>query len=182
MDEPATTEAQPLIVDPSSKDEPPLFNPIVRPDVQKIGMDELQDYAWRMKAGKVRVVPGHEKVPARYSCSCEPWCGGRYFPRVLHLRDLTWNDVEGLLRREYGDLDFEKWVKEMTEMKKLALLDKPGLARRQGSDPLYPTLLPVPFLVENALNHDFHDYFTSNPDKPERFRLLRKALGPLVIA
>lgn len=147
----------------------------------EMGMDELRARVWRDFDGKIMEHDGLGAVPPRLACSCQPWCGGSYFfPRPKHLRDLTWTDVQRLLVRTYGRYDYDLWVKEMDTQRKLANMAR--LAKAQGSSPMYPSFLPVPFIVENALNHDFYRYFSAhNPDKPERFRYLRKALAPLVL-
>lgn len=156
------------------------FPEVTIKDVKTFGVRQMQDDIWRHNDGKVRVHDGIGSVPESLACSCDPWCGARYFPTVRHLRDLVWSDIERLLLRTYGRYEFDLWTKEMATQRKLA--DMARLARSQGSSPLYPSFLPVPYIVENALNHDFHRYFSAhNPDKRERFRYLRKALGPLVL-
>ena len=154
-------------------------NAIIR-NVTKVGIDDLRRRIWKIRDGKVMVHDGIGQVPQRLACSCDPWCGGRYFPRVQHLRDLVWQDVERLLLRNYGRAELDKWQKEIADLRKMN--DVRRTARAQGSSPLYPTFLPIPYIVENALNHDFFQYLScSNPDKRERFRYLHKALGPLVL-
>lgn len=156
-------------------------NAIIR-NTEKIGIDEMQNVIWDRLTGKVRVHDGIGSVPRRLACSCEPWCGARYFPRVSSFRELRWMDVESLLRRVYGNFEFESWAKSMGDLKKIRLLEAKSMARKQGSDPLFPTFLPIPYIVENGLNHDFHEYLSAeNPDLKERFRFLHIALAPLVL-
>lgn len=160
---------------------PPSFPEVTIRNVTKIGIDEMQAIA-RARNGKVRCHDGIGPVPPSLACSCVPWCGDRYFPNTRHLRDLTWSDIKDLLVRNYGQEEYDKWVLVVEEGKRNYLSGRSALWKEQGSDGLYPSYFPIPYIVENALNHDFHEHIScANPDRKERDAFLRRALAPLVV-
>lgn len=132
-------------------------------DRVKVKIDRLKDWVYRDQ-GMVQVAES-ARGRKRTACNCQNPCGYRYFPRAERLRDLTWGDVEGFLRRVWPEGLIRAFAKNLDELRvwNRRLKDAGQFAK---GDQAVVLLERIPGPVLRAMAHDFPDEFSPTTGLP----------------